>query len=98
MPMTVEEYHQRWQKAMEPGSREEEKPWDKQNITRTSSIFFEREVHGHVGDEMSGWFILSDFGAAICYFRYRELRHEFGSDDTLLSSHGLTRKETVQHE
>ncbi len=97
MPETVEAYHQRWQKVIEPAPGPKDYPWGDERITRTSCVLFEAAVHSAVGGG-EGFITLPDFGDAICLYRYLHLRDEFASEDKLLSPEDLARKETAQRE
>lgn len=97
MPMTVEEYHQRWQKALEPGAKLEDIPSYEGKITPTACILFEAAVHGAVGGG-EGYLILPDFGDGICWYRHMRFQDEFEDEGQPLSPEDVARKETAQRE
>lgn len=95
MTITVEAYHQRWQKAMEPDASLKDWPWFEQEITPTVCIFFEGAVHSALGGG-EGYNILPDFGDGICWYRYFRYRDEFEGEGQPLSPEEMARKEMAQ--
>jgi hypothetical protein len=65
MPRPLQEYHARWQHAMEQWNLSEivEDP----ELTEESCIIFETAHSSSMGEGMRS---LPDFGDAICYYRY----------------------------
>lgn len=73
MSRPLQEYHDRWQQAMQQGNLSEmvEDP----ELTEESCVIFETAHSSPMGEGMSA---LPDFGDAICYYRYFRVVEELG--------------------